>query len=191
MDTTREALTLIAGGTDVLAADEMLVELAARTGIHETAVREEFGKIKNKASREGSPTRQAKATLLNNEEQLLLSAVIAFPGKADYVLSKLDISDIKDKTVESLFRKLSLLGEEKDLDHILGVADEVERRIVTRLSVEPGFDPEHVDKNIEDCFRRIEERKLDARLRSARTSNDAELANSLLIKKRFTEGIGL
>lgn len=192
VDTVRETLTLIAGVGDVLAADEMLVELAQKTGLNETAVREEFRKVKGRPARAGVPVATAQSSPVWSEEYLLLSAVIAFPEKRRYVISRVDLNDIRDRTVVSLFRKLAALGETDGPEGLLDVSDEGERRVVTRLSVEPGFDPEEVDRNIEDCLRRLEKRKLDERIGRARTSGDLALIHSLLLeKKRLTEGIGL
>jgi DNA primase len=191
-DTVRETLMLISGITDVLAADEMLVEVSQKAGLHETAIREEFGRIKRKTIRAGAPVADVQSSSSHNEEYLLLSAVIAFPEKMAYVLSRIDLNDLRDKSVVSLFRKLAAQGKTDGSENFLDVADAEEVKIVTRLSVEPGFDPEQVDRNIEDCFRRMEKRKLDEKIRRAQTSGDLTLINSLLLeKKRFTEGIGL
>ncbi len=192
IDMVREALTLISGVTDVLAADEMLVELSQKAGLHETVIREEFLKMKGKTTRSGSTAGAAQPSPLRNEEYLLLSAVIAFPERMGYVLSKIDLNDLRDKSVVSLFKKFASSADKGETGDILDIADEEERQIITRLSVEPGFDPEQVDRNIEDCLRRLEKRKLDERIRNAQTSGDLKLINSLLVeKKRFTEGIGL
>ena len=191
IDTVRETLAMISGITDVLAADAMLVELSQKGGIHETAIREEFAKIRNNAAHGGSPGGDIKMPAAHNEEYLLLSAVIAFPEKMDSVLSRIDLNDLRDKSVVSLFKKLASLRKTADTGRVLDVADAEETKIVTRLSVAPGFDPEQVDQNIEDCLRRMEKRKLDERLRSAQTSGDLKLINSLLLeKKRFSEGMG-
>jgi hypothetical protein len=74
------------------------------------------------------------------------------------------------------------------VSQILDIADEEERKMITRFSVEPGFDPEHVDKSIEDCLKRIENSKLD---KSLQTTGDKELGNLLLIEKRSLEGKGV
>ena len=191
IDTVRETLALISGITDVLAADAMLVELSQKGGIHETAIREEFAKIRNSAAHGGSPAGDVQLPAAYNEEYLLLSAVIAFPEKMDSVLSRIDLNDLRDKSVVSLFKKLVSLRKTADAGRVLDVADAEEAKIVTRLSVAPGFDPEQVDQNIEDCLRRMEKRKLDERLRSAQNSGDLKLINSLLLeKKRFSEGMG-
>lgn len=191
IDVVREALTLISGVKDLLSAGEMLGELSERAGINESTIREEFKRIKDGGVRAVPGVRRAFPSAGNGEEYLLLSAVIAFPEKSDYVFSRLNMDDIEDKIVVSLFRKIASLGEMRDITQVLDIADEEERKMITRYSVEPGFDPEHVDKSIEGCFRRMEKRKLDERLHLAQTSGDPVLANSLLVEKRSLEGKGL
>jgi len=184
IDTVRETLSLIAAVRDPLIAGEMLVELSDRTRIDEMTLREEFRKIRNKAAENSQVAGGKGFPVKNREEYLLLSAVIAFPEKCSYVLSRLDIGTMKDKTVLSLFKKLESLEDKKDMAGMLAGADEDERRIITGLSVDPGFDPDHVDRNIEDCFRRIEERMLDEGIRLAETAGDLSLVNALMMKKK-------
>ena len=97
-----------------------------------------------------------------------------FPEKLDYVLSRLDMKDIRDKTVVSLFEKISAAADKDNPASVLDGADEQERTTFTRLMVEPGFDIEHVDRNIEDCLMSIEKKKFDERFRLAELSGDLE-----------------
>lgn len=181
----RHALSLIAVIKDPLVADEMLTELSDRAKMNELTIREEFRKIKNTAPHKGSGRHGAGLSAKNAEEYRLLSAVIAFPEKSDYVLSRIDIDEIRDKMLISLFGRLASLADKKDFTRsILDSGDEEEKRIITKFSVDPGFDPEHVDKNIEDCFKSIEKRKLDERFRLDEISSDPALLNSLLLEKK-------
>ncbi len=192
IDSVRETLSLIAAVRDPLIADDMLIELSDRTRMNEMTLREEFRKIRNKTASNSSVADDVGLPGKNREEYLLLSAVIAFPEKCSYVLSRLDIGAMRDKTARSLFNRLESLEDKKDVARILDDAGEDERRIVTKFSVDPGFDPDHVDRNIEDCFRRIEKRDLDERIRLAETSGDLNLVNSLLLeKKKFVKETGL
>ena len=185
IEVVRHALSLIAVIKDSLVADEMLTELSDRTRVNEMTIREEFRKIKNTASSKGPGNQKAGLSAKNAEEYLLLSAVIAFPEKSDYVLSRIDIDEIKDKILISLFGRLASLEDKKDFTRsILDSGEEEEKKIVTKFSVDPGFDPEHVDKNIEDCFRSIEKRKLNERLRLTEMSSDLALIKSLHLEKK-------
>jgi DNA primase len=188
IDVVREALTLISGVKDLLSAGELLAELSNRAGIHETTIRDEFRKMKDGSAHSGPKVQRAFSLAKNGEEYLLLSVLISFPEKSEYIRSRLELNDIKDKLVFSLLKKIFSLGNTWDVVQILDIADEDERKIVTRYSVEPGFEPEYVDKSIEDCLKRIENSKLD---KSLQTTGDKELGNLLLIEKRSLEGKGL
>ena len=48
----------------------------------------------------------------------------------------------------------------------------------------PGFDPEHVEKIIEDCLHALEQKQFDERKRLADESGDIALLDSLLKEKR-------
>jgi len=181
----REALTVIAERQDAIEAEQMLIELAAKTRISEATLREEYRKLRAKKTGVQIKPVQAKAAPRNRaEEELLLSAVIAFPEKADAVLSRIDPDEIQDAAVSSLFRKIAALHDRTNISGILDHASEEDRLLFTRLSVAPGFDPEFVDRNIEDCFVKIEKRKFEERLLHARASGDIQLINALLLEKK-------
>jgi len=193
IELVRQALSLIALMKDPLVADEMLTELSDRTRVNELTMREEFRKMKNTPSSKREVPSRAGAPAKNREEYMLLSVVIAFPEKADLVLSRIAINEIQDKTLASLFGRLAALEDRKDFARsILESGEEEEKRVVTKFSVDPGFDPEHVDRSIEDCFRGIEKRKLDERMHLAGNSSDPALTNALLVEKiKFIKGAGL
>jgi hypothetical protein len=52
------------------------------------------------------------------------------------------------------------------------------------LSLNPGFDPEHIERNIEDCLHALKQKQFDERKRLADESGDIALLNSLLKEKR-------
>ena len=188
VETVREALTLISQNLDPLAADEMLIELSGKTRINEMTIREEFRKIKNKVIVNAGKAPGPGLSKGSREEYLLLSAVMHFPEKLDYVMSRLDMKDIRDSVVASLFEKISAAADRDNPGSILDGADEQERTTFTRLMVEPGFDIEHVDRNIEDCLLSIEKKKFEERFRLAELSGDLKLFNELFMeKKKFIE----
>ncbi|MEC4676999.1 MAG: DNA primase [Nitrospirota bacterium] len=182
--TAREALTMIAGIKDLLVADEMLIELSEKTRINEAAIRQEYRNIKNRTVPRRNDSYETPPSTGNREEHILLSALIAFPEKIDYVLSVIDCGEIRDKTVASLLKKIASLKDKKDLVVLLDDVDEQEKSLFTKLSVDPGFDMEHADRNIEDCIERIRGNKLDERIRLAEVSGDIKHINSLLIEKQ-------
>jgi DNA primase len=179
-DTVRESLALIAQISDPIASEEMLIELADGTRMNEMALRGELRKMKNSGPAAASSVPAAPARTRDNEEYiLLLSSVIAFPEKAAEVLSRLNIDDIKDGAIAGIFRKLAAQGGRPDLSLVLQKADDNERRIVTSLSIDPGFDRENVDSNIEGCLRKIEIRKLEEKLFLADKAGDLKLVVAL------------
>ncbi|MEW6002618.1 MAG: DNA primase [Nitrospirota bacterium] len=184
IDAVREALGMIAGIKDMIIAEELLSELTDRSKINESALRGELAKIRNKL---GSPVLEGsglQGTAKNKEEQLLLSAVIAFPEKAGYVLSKLNIEELRNETVKSLFRKIKGLPEKLKVESLLGDADETEKALITKLSLKPGFDFEHVDRNIDDCLQSLAVKRFEERRREAEESGDIALLDSFLKEKR-------
>jgi DNA primase len=189
IDTVREAVEMISNIKDFIIADELLVELSERTRINESALRSELKKIKKKIRTPGLEMLRKTKKAENREEYLLMSTIISFPEKAEYVLSRLNIQDVEDNTIKSLFKKVEALGDSVDLRSLLNEADDEEKSLITALSLKPGFDVEHVDRNIEDCLQSLAQKRFDERRRLAEDSGDISLLNSLLKEKRkFLKG---
>ncbi len=182
-DSVREALGMITGVKDILRAEEMLGELADRARTNESVLRSELEKMRKKTGVETQRPKSAAAPQ-HGEERLLLSAIISFPEKAGAILAQLDIEDVLDKIVGSLLQKIKLLAGDLNLPSLLDSADDAERALITELSLKPGFDPDHVDRNIEDCLQKLRQREFEEKRRLAEASGDIALLNSLLKEKR-------
>lgn len=184
IDTVRDALGIIAATTDLILAEELLSELADRLRIHESVLRSELKKIKKKSGPHKLEGLKIDKTIKSREEYLLLSAIIASPEKADDIFSRLDIEDLKEDTIKSLFKKIKALVNKCNLSSLLDAADDSERVIITALSLKPGFDLEHIDRNIDDCLHTLLQKKFEEKVRHAEESGDIALLNLLLKEKR-------
>lgn len=184
IDTVKEALVIISGMRDLIIADELLTELADRTRINESVLRSELKKAKKKTWPNSLEGLRLIKTAKNKEEYLLLSAIIAFPEKAEYVFSRLNIEDLRDETIKSLFKKIKAVGDKLNMVSLLNEADDEERALITGLSLKPGFDLEHVDRNIDDCLQTLLQKRFDEKRRLAEESGDITLLDKLLKEKR-------
>jgi DNA primase len=184
IDTVKEALGMIASTNDLILADEMLGELADRSKIHETVLRSELEKIKKKPDVRTAEALKKPFTVSNREESLLLSAIIAFPEKTNSVLSRLTTRDFHDKTIASIFDKIRIMTGAVSIESLLDKADEQEKALITELSFNPGFDLEHVDRNIDDCLQTLRNKNFEERKKMAEKSGDIVLLDSLLKEKR-------
>jgi len=116
IDIVKESLSNIALMKDMIIADELLGELADRSRIHESVLRSELEKIRKKSVLHGAEGLKTGKKVANREEYLLLSAVLAFPEKAGSVLSKLNLDDLSDKTIRSVFYKIKMLSGDLNMD---------------------------------------------------------------------------
>jgi DNA primase len=184
LEAVREILAMIASMRDMLQADELVRELADRSKINETVLRSELEKIRLKAPGHGSDKPLMSVPQHNREEIILLSAILSFPDKAASVLSQLILDDIRDKTIRSLLDKIGKLGDEASIPALLHDADDAERILITGLSLNPGFDLEHVDANIADCLLKLRQRKTEKERQMAEDTGDIMRLDSLLKEKR-------
>jgi DNA primase len=185
IDTVKEILGMTALIKDVLTADELIRELADKSDINESALRSEFMKIKKKAQSDSSVGLELLKKGQYVEEYLLLSAIITFPDKALDIIPRLNIDDLKDTSINSLFNKIKTLGINFNITSLMNEADDEEKALITELTLRPGFDLELVDKNINDCLYRLVQRKFEEKrsLALSQKPEDATLHDSLLKEK--------
>ncbi|UCE79420.1 MAG: DNA primase [Nitrospiraceae bacterium] len=183
-DKVHGAVTLISENTDSFMADQMLIELSGKTRISESLIREKFKKLKNRAGKNKPNLSSPVRGKINREEHLLLSVVLAFPEKADQVLSQLELNDLRDKTVASLFNNIAALENKADISEILHKTDDKEKKLFDELSMNPGFDFNQVDRIVEDCLGSIEKRKFDEQFHHAKKSGDLHRMHSLLRERK-------
>ena len=184
IEVVREALVMIASMKDLLQADELVRELVDSSKINEAVLRSELEKMRQKAHAQKREKPQHAAAPFNREELLLLSALLSFPEKSHSVLSQLTLEDIRDETIRSLLRKINKHGDTVTIPILLNDADDAERTFITGLSLNPGFDPEHVDKNIDDCLLKLKQRKAEKERQLAEDTGDITRLDSLLKEKR-------
>lgn len=185
----KEVLDIISLYEDSIIANEMLCELSDKSRYHETLLREEFEKIKNKNARySGLHKETVKQQPFKNkypkEEYLLLSALLSFPENTDYILSNLNINDLYDSTIKKIFEKISNISGMLSIENLAAQCDENERLLISEMIIKPGFDTENVDKVIEDCLKIIKKRAIEEELKYAEKNGDIKLLDYLLKEKR-------
>jgi DNA primase len=179
-DTINEAIAIIAKVNDPILTGELVIELSDRTRRNERDIREKLNTYK----KTGTITGNKPKTMLYNEEILLLSAAIQAPEKTEEILSRVPIEDIKDNVVREVFKRLSSL-EDKTVHALLTASEtEEERALISRLSLNPGFDLSNLDKNIDDCIKKITMKRVEERIKTAELAGDLKLLTSLLSKRQ-------
>lgn len=185
-ETVHEALGIISSVHDKILADELLGELSDRSGIHEAVLRSELDRFRKKTAPEQRSGKRSALPVasLHREEYLLLSALIACPEKAESILPELNTEDLQNTAIRAIFRKVKTFSGKITPESLLDLAEEKDRTLITGLTLNPGFDPEHVDRNITDCLQTIKRKKDEEKRIQAEEANNAEILNSLLKEKR-------
>jgi len=182
-----EALQIISAAGDVIMKEELIRELAEKTGLRETVLREEMtGKGKRPKGKTPFTPVPAPSShgFCYNEELLLLSAVIAFPAKLVQILQKVPLEEFSNPTVRSILEKLGAGRQGASIESVLSSLGDEEKALVTRLTFHPGFDHDAVERNIEDCIRRKMMGDFEERSKQAHAKGDREALNALLLEKR-------
>jgi len=188
----REALATVSSSADMIMKEELIRELSEKTGVRETVLREEMKRMGKKHGERLKNQRFPQQRIpCYDEELLILSAVISFPEKLAYILQSLKTDQFKNMTVRSIFEKLGKGWEINTLDTIVSSFGNEERDLVARVTFDPGFDRETVDRNIEDCLRIIceresceRQREIHERIKQAEKRGDQESLYVLLRERQ-------
>ena len=191
-ETVHEAIEIILSASDAIMKEELVGELAQRTGKSEIVIREE---MKKKGKRPGErakiPCSPHRAGLCYDEELLLLSAVIAFPEQLAHILHALKAEQFRNMTVRGIFEKLGRHEGKGSVDPMMAALEDDERSLIDKVTFDPGFDHETVDRNVKDCIRIIRERgsgerqrQIHEKIRQAEKKGDQELLHALLQERQ-------
>lgn len=180
MEAVRDAIDVISSAGDLILREDLVRELAEKTGLRETVLREEIKRLRKKTETGAKPAACSKK-IVYDEEFLLLSSAIAFPDKLEGILSVVPPEEFKHPTVRNLFRKMSLAKGR--LEAMTTLLVDEEKSLFERLALNQGFDPENTDICIEDCIKKIVLKRFDERLREAEAAGDLKLFNSLLLER--------
>lgn len=193
-ETTREAIGMIARVKDLLLREELLRELSELSGFREMSLRAELKRIsaeKSNLKAKNIKGNEPNRTISNkgyDEELLLLSSVIAFPERVNEILEKLPLNNFRNNLVRGIFERLK---EGESLERAMMTMKDDEKTLISRLTLEPGFDINNIDKNIEDCIKTIKGRiienslrEIQERIREAERSGKEDILRALLMEKQ-------
>ncbi|MDP3049633.1 MAG: DNA primase [Thermodesulfovibrionales bacterium] len=183
-DNVRTAIGIIDNAKDLILREELFKELAEKSGIREAVLRGETKKYEQKAGIAKTAGVAKTAGFFYDEEVLLLSAIVAFPDRAPYIFDNLNIDRVCNPLIRQIFQEIKPSAERLNMNTMLGILNDEGKALITRLSLNPGFDIEHVDNNIRDCLRDMAHCEIEEKIRLAKTSGDLRLLNSLLVEKQ-------
>ncbi|MFN3396003.1 MAG: DNA primase [Thermodesulfovibrionales bacterium] len=192
-ETTREAIEMISKARDLLLREELLRELSELSGFREMSLRAELKRISAEKRQKAQDMRgrELNNTISNkgyDEEVLLLSSVIAFPERINEILDKVPLNNFRNILVRGILERL---GEGESIEKAMITMKDDEKTLISRLTLEPGFDIYNVDKNIEDCIKTIKGRiienslrEIQERIREAERSGQEHKLRALLMEKQ-------
>ncbi len=183
-DNVRTAIGIIDNAKDLILREELFKELAEKSGIREAVLRGETKKYEQRAGIARTPAAAKTAEFFYDEEVLLLSAIVAFPDRAPYIFDNLNIDRVCNPVVRQIFQEIKPSADRLNMNTMLGILNDEGKALITRLSLNPGFDIEHVDNNIRDCLRDMAHCEIEEKIRLAKTAGDLRLLNSLLAEKQ-------
>lgn len=188
VDVLRAGVELIAGVPDPITREDLIKELSELGKIREEAIRQELNKLSRQSGMRGNapgqdaPAEQETTTkkpFRHNEETLLVSVFMNLPEKRGFIISNID--DDGMGPIREFLLRVKDPGRKEELS-------EAEVSLLTRLQIEPGFSEPEAEKTVLDCLRRLRLRRLDAKIREARESQDLDLQKRLFSEKEKLKG---
>ncbi|MCE5311803.1 MAG: DNA primase [Nitrospiraceae bacterium] len=176
----RETLKMLNACPDHLLRDETIRQLADRSKINESALRDELissSKKSQHSARPGDVAASRRSTVMaNTEEELLLNIALGIPDAAEQIIKKLDLSHIETPIIRSIFEKIKRIteGNESSLseEQLMRECEPEEQVFVSRHSVKLQVDAQEVNNNIRDCLKKISLRRIDSAMREAEDQGD-------------------
>lgn len=187
-DNVRTAIGIIDNAKDLILREELFNELSDKSGIKKDVLtRGETKMYEQRAGIGGAPAAAKTAGFFYDKEVLLLSAIVAFPDRAPYIFANLNIERVCNPVVRQIFQEIKPSAERLNMNTMLGILNDEGKALITRLSLNPGFDIEHVDNNIRDCLRDMAHCEIEEKIRAAPDAGDLRLRHSLLAEKHKKE----
>jgi DNA primase len=186
-DNIRTAVEIISSTKDMILREELFKELSEKSGIRESVLRGESNTrytLNAKRYTLKDSSEFGVRSFSYNEDILLLSSLISSPDRAPYIFKNIDIEKIRTPIVKKIFKEIEPFADNIDMNTMLRVLGDEEKALMTRLSLNPGFDIEYIDKNIWDCLRKIAQYEMEDKIKEAKGSGDLGLLNKLLLEKQ-------
>ncbi len=182
----RELIEIVSRVEDGILRARLVKDISEKASLSEIFIREELMKQrKGQFTTDSSFNRSLPATSV---DEMLIALLIGYPEYIERVKEQLTPDYIENEMVRNIYMKI-IQTEKEDL---FAIINEDEKALVSRLLLDISFDEEQLDRNVEDCIKRIRERRLKRRLkelqeemRIATERSNRELLTGL--QKQWTE----
>ena len=200
VDKVRELTGIVSRIDDPILKAELLKELSERTGISETYLFEEIKRQRNTSGKSIHHSTQDRAiNTLPTPEEILIMICINYPDYISKVKQLIRPEQFTSLSLRGIYEKIIGHNELKNLHDIL-TQEELSR--FTSIAFKFDIDEEMIEKNIQDCVKKIRSKDLKRRLKEiemeikmAEKEGDDRLLSELqhtlqnLLKEGVNEGI--
>ncbi len=188
----RELVGIVKTVSDPIMRAELLKELSEKTGIPEGYLHEEMKSSKTHRDRRRTPAGAVRG--LPTPEELLISLCIGHPEYIELVRKALGPEFIREPSLRDVFERITA-SDRKDFHEVL---TEEELSYFSAVSLRFDIDDELIEKNIQDCIKKIRTTEFKRRLReiemeiklAEREGDDALLSElQIKLKEMLKEGV--
>jgi hypothetical protein len=122
---------------------------------------------------------------LAKEEEILLNIAFSFPRMAHRITEQVNVASLENPVSRNLFEKIraALRDDLLSMDMLLKDCNTEETDLISKLSIDPGFDMNEIARNVEDCINKIRLRAINKQISVAKSVGDTESLRMLLHEK--------
>lgn len=190
-ETVRESLESLSHIKNLIYRDELIKELAEKSGVSEISLREELKRNLNKDKINLQSNHRERKIFLSEEETLLKIALF-FPESIESIFSKISLDLIENSTVREILYKLkgfldqTLPGSNTQIpiERFFNYLSEEEKKLLSELIIAQDVEPDSIGKNLDDCIKRIKLKIIDNQIRKLSKSADEKYLQALIRQKR-------
>lgn len=191
VECTRNLLNLILLTEDLLQREVYIKEIADKTNMSESILRQEIDRLIKKKEKKHPSTKKntdfsQETIMLDKLDEYILMLIVSKP----YLLNRItcfDINLFEDKLVRDIFQKIILINEAKSktvFSSLMAMCNDAEKNVLIRIGSEMSLDDDTAKEAIEDCINKITLRMIDKNIRFATEKNDLVLLNNLIEQRR-------
>ncbi len=181
IDNIREIYRVLQGVGDSVAKSKMVSELADRTSMSETILREDMSRGKKGGEIRSSVPNIRK---IKGPEEILLGIYISRPEMVKIINDLFSETEPEHPFVKKLFRTFKTQNIKPSFDSLPSFCSEEEISSISRLLIDSEADDETIEKTVNDCIRKVRKERLEKKIKLAESQQNIEELQKLLMEKR-------
>jgi len=173
---------------DPIYCDELIRELSEKTGVNESALRDQLKRIVYSKSSKSHKNYNNDIKILSvpKEEEILLRIAISHSEKINYIFQKINIEDFENELIKNIFLKIEKLHNHGQFstNKLLNILNEAEKAFISKLIINSQIDEDLIIQNMNDCIKNLALKSIDKKIKKTAKIGDEKILSELIKMKK-------